>query len=136
VNTIDDAAIRIGVARALESMTEVQLAVVAAETANKTMPTIRKQAIDGKPSIIARSGRVREGGETTIVISAEQFLNLLGGIFEAAEKSKGNFEPANAILKRLEPIGNAIDQVLIQRRKTEEEIGGRGGLFLNASVSA
>lgn len=104
---------------------EIDIDVVSAEQANKGVPMLRRASREGVPSLIVNRGKIRSLKETDIMMSLDQLMKLIGTVYESAEKQVASRRAADALLSQLEPTGPSVLKMRIDRRRTEEAIGGR-----------
>lgn len=107
------------------ALSHIDADVIAFEVANKTLPSIRKRAAgEGVASVLTKGGNDFANEDSTVVISAGHFAELIVAITKVIAESAPGKKPANSILERMTPIHGAGRSVGITPRPTEETVGG------------
>jgi len=125
IASIADESIREDVAEALRFIHGFPTEVVSEEKANKGLPKMRKQALNGTLSVIARRGKISALRDAAVLISAEQLVNILARVYESTERQTAERQSPAAILSQLEPTHIGDSPKRIGLRRTEESVGGR-----------
>ncbi len=125
IGEISDKDQREDAAEALEFLCEIDIALVAAEKANKGVPKLRKASRAGLASVIANRGKIKSLNDADIMMSMAQLVEIVGCVYDGAGKKMAKRRPAGAVLAQLEPTHPSILNMRITPRTHEETHGGR-----------
>jgi len=129
INKIRDQNRRKDAERALEFLIDVNIDLIPAEQANKGLPRMRKALASGRISVIANRGKINSLDEAHVMMSMAQLVEIVGNVFDGAEKNIAKRRPADAILAQLQPTHPSVLDMRIGLRDHEEIVGGRRQLF-------
>ncbi|MEI5680699.1 hypothetical protein AAAK29_20575 [Mesorhizobium sp. CCNWLW179-1] len=129
IDHMEDLTKRSDLEEALDLLADLDVEIVAAETANKGVPRIRKTSRQGVPSVIANRGRIKSLKEADILMSVEDFFGFIGLAYEGGERHAAKRRPAGAVLTQLEPTHPALARMRTAPREASQSVGGRRRLF-------
>lgn len=113
---------------ALRLMRGRRFQIMTADEAKNKLPKVRRiSQSDGIGTLIARRGKVSSSDKTEMVISLEDFMDVLGDVYQGGIEEGRDDEPLSTVTERFLPVQrlkSADAPVKMSVREYEETEGG------------